>query len=179
MDQFHLSLKVILFPLHPATPPEGQSLQQLFAGRGIDVKASQAAMAERMADEGLPYGDRTMTYNSRRAQELAKWAESVGAGKQIHNLLYQTYFVAGNNLAASDTLDEVVRQLGLSVETANQALETAEFSALVDADWQRCHELGITGVPAFVCNGRGVIGAQSLGALQQLVRSAGARERVR
>ncbi len=130
-----------------------------------------------MVAEGLPYGDRTMTFNSRRAQELAKWAESMGTGKAIHDLLYQAYFVDGKNLAESETLNEVVRQIGLSVDEAEQALQASSFAKAVDADWQRCRELGITGVPAFICNGRGVVGAQPLSVLEQLVLSAGAVER--
>lgn len=177
MNEFDLSLKVVLFPLHPETPPEGQTLEQLFAGRGIDVAASQAEMSARVASEGLPYGHRTMTFNSRRAQELAKWAEAAGAGKEVHNLLYRSYFVDGNNLATDETLEAVVNQLGLSFDAAREALATQEFAADVDQDWQRCRELGVTGVPAFICKDRGVVGAQPISTLRQLVRDAGARER--
>lgn len=64
------------FPLHPDTPEAGLTLEELFAGRNIDIAAAKAKMTKLMADEGLPYGERTMTYNSRLAKELAKWPES-------------------------------------------------------------------------------------------------------
>ena len=63
------------FPLHPETPADGQSLEELFAGRNIDIPAMKARMSELMAAEGLDYGERTMTFNSRLAQELAKWVD--------------------------------------------------------------------------------------------------------
>jgi len=33
--------------------------------------------------EGLPWGTRKMTYNSRLAQELGKWAEEKGRGDEV------------------------------------------------------------------------------------------------
>ena len=67
---YGLRVKWVHFPLHPDTPAEGRSLEALFAGRGYDIEKRQAEMRARMQAEGLPYGKRTMTYNSRLAQEL-------------------------------------------------------------------------------------------------------------
>ena len=64
------------FPLHPETPAEGISIEELFAGRDIDVDAMYRRMKSLMDAEGLPYGRRSHTYNSRLAQELGSWAET-------------------------------------------------------------------------------------------------------
>jgi len=47
---------------------------------------------------GLPFGERTITCNSRLAQELGLWAESKGKGKQFHNAAFRAYFAEGHNL---------------------------------------------------------------------------------
>ena len=65
-----MRVKWVHFPLHPDTPPAGRSLVEMFAGRGYDIPKMQAQMRARMEAEGLPYGQRSMTYNSRLAQEL-------------------------------------------------------------------------------------------------------------
>jgi len=62
-----VKIEWVHFPLHPETPAEGQSLEELFRGRNVDRKAMHAQMKARMDAEGLPYGERTMTYNSRLA----------------------------------------------------------------------------------------------------------------
>ena len=80
------------------SPEQGLTLQQLFAGRGIDIRAGQTEMKRLMAKEGLPYGERMMTYNSRLAQELAIWAETQPGGDAIHNALFRAYFVDGTNI---------------------------------------------------------------------------------
>ena len=51
------------FPLHPETPDEGQTLEELFAGRDYDIDAAYRRMKGLMDAEGLDYGQRTHTYN--------------------------------------------------------------------------------------------------------------------
>ena len=59
-------------------------IDDLFAGRGYDIPKMQAQMRARMQAEGLPYGNRTMTYNSRLAQELGAWADGQPGGEGIN-----------------------------------------------------------------------------------------------
>jgi predicted DsbA family dithiol-disulfide isomerase len=160
------------FPLHPDTPAEGRSLADLFAGRNVDVGAMQAQMRARMTAEGLPYGDRTMTYNSRLAQELGKWADTQPDGGAIHDALFRAYFVEGRDISQPGVLLEVVQRVGLSVDGARTVLQQRTFKAAVDADWALARRYGVTGVPTFVAGRHGVVGAQPYETLEQLVRKA-------
>ncbi len=130
-------------------------------------------MKRLMAEEGLLYGRRTHTYNSRLAQELAVWAETQ-AGATIHRALFLAYFVDGQNLGSKDVLLATVRKIGLSIEEADLVLADRKFREHVDRDWALSHQYQITGVPTFVVDGRGVSGAQSYETLEQLVITAGA-----
>jgi predicted DsbA family dithiol-disulfide isomerase len=165
------------FPLHPDTPHAGLTLEQLFAGRNIDIPATNAQMARLMADEGLPYGERTMTYNSRLAQELGKWAETQPIGTAIHDALFRAYFVDGLNIAVIDTLVEIASRACLTRDEALEVLDSRRFNDAVDADWRRSRELGVTGVPTFVVGDRAVVGAQPYEALEALVVEAGTKLR--
>lgn len=130
-----------------------------------------------MAQEGLPYGERTHTYNSRLAQELGAWASTQADGPGIHDALFQAYFVEGKNIGAIATLVEIAGTVGLSGSEARQVLVSRRFKDTVDADWQRAMQLGVTGVPTFVAQGRGVVGAQPYEMLERLVVLAGAQRR--
>jgi predicted DsbA family dithiol-disulfide isomerase len=130
-----------------------------------------------MAQEGLPYGERTHTFNSRLAQELGVWATTQADGEGIHDGLFHAYFVAGKNIGNIDTLVEVAEAVGLSGAEARQALVARRFKDTVDANWQRSMQLGVTGVPTFVAQGRGVVGAQPYEMLERLVVLAGAQRR--
>lgn len=131
-------------------------------------------MTRLMAEEGLPYGKRTHTYNSRLAQELAAWADTQPGGDAIHEVLFHAYFVDGQNLASTEVLLAAVRKLGLSVEEAEVVLNDRRFREQVDRDWALSRQYQITGVPTFVADGRGVSGAQPYETLEQLVIAAGA-----
>ena len=159
---FKLEVQWTHFPLHPSTPDEGLTLEQLFAGRGVDVATAKARMERLMAEEGLDYGDRTMTFNSRQAQELSKWAETQMGASKIHNALFRAYFVEGQNLADSTVLASVVEGVGLDPDLWNQARQGGKWKAAVDEDWRRSYRLGVTGVPTFRYSGAVLVGAQPL-----------------
>jgi predicted DsbA family dithiol-disulfide isomerase len=169
-----VQVKLVHFPLHPETPAEGKSLEQLFAGRGYDIPKMQAQMRARMQAEGLQYGDRKMTYNSRLAQELGKWAETQPGGEAIHDALFRAYFVDGRNIGDPEVLVQIAESVGLPGDKAREVLSKRSFKAAVDADWQKSREYGVTGVPTYVAGGRGVVGAQPYEVLGQLVEGADA-----
>jgi predicted DsbA family dithiol-disulfide isomerase len=170
--EHNVRIEWVHFPLHPETPPEGRSLADLFAGRNVDRQAMHAQMKARMDAEGLPYGERTMTYNSRLAQELGKWADTQPGGEALHDAFFRAYFVEARDISQPAVLLEVVERVGLSLEGAREVLEKRTFKAAVDADWALSRRYGVTGVPTFVVGRYGVVGAQPYEALEQLVRNA-------
>ena len=162
------------FPLHPETPQEGQSLEQLFAGRGVDLDAMYTRMKGLMDKEGLPYGKRSHTYNSRLSQELGKWADTQEGGEAMHDALYRAYFVDAVNVGDAGALLKIVEAVGLDVTAAREVLESRSFSDAVDADWNLSRQYGVTGVPTFVAGQKGVVGAQPYEALENFMREVGA-----
>ena len=157
------------FPLHPDTPAEGMSLEELFRGRNLDMQAAQTRLQRLMEAEGLPYRPRTHTYNSRLAQEVANWAETKPGGEAVHDALFKAYFADGRNIGDSAVLVDVARSIGLPADEAADALRDRRYRTDVDADWAKSRQYGVTGVPTFVSGGRGVVGAQPYEALVQLV----------
>ena len=165
-------IKWVHFPLHPDTPVDGKSLADLFAGRGFDIAKKQAEMRERMEAEGLPYGNRTHTYNSRLAQEIGAWADTQPGGDAIHDAIFRAYFVDGKNIGDKDVLADLAQSVGLDRAAALKVLEERSFKEAVDADWDKSRQYGVTGVPTFVAGMRGVVGAQPYEALEELVKQA-------
>jgi predicted DsbA family dithiol-disulfide isomerase len=175
--EHNVKVEWVHFPLHPDTPMEGRALAELFAGRSAEQrKAMHAQMKERMEAEGLPYGERTHTYNSRLSQELGKWADTQPGGEAFHDAMFRAYFVDARDISKTDVLLEIVREVGLSVDGARDVLEKRTFKAAVDADWKLSREYGVTGVPTFVIGRQGVVGAQPYEVLEQLVKDARGKE---
>ncbi len=166
------------FPLHAETPQEGLSLEELFAGRSVDRAAMKERITGLMVEEGLPYGERTHTYNSRLAQELGKWAEGQPDGERIHDVLFRTYFVDTMNISNVDVLVDAAERAGLDGEAARAILNERSFSDAVDEDWKRSLAVGVTGVPTFVVGPSGIVGAQPYEALENLLQNANAAPRI-
>ncbi len=172
MKQRHgLSIKWRAFPLHPDTPQEGQTLEALFRGRMVDVAGMMVRLREAAAAENLPFGERTMTYNSRLAQELGKWAESEGKIKAYNDVVFQTYFAHGRNIGDRGILMAVSKSVGLDSKEAELVLTERRFRQQVDADWELSRQMGIRAVPTFVMNDSMIEGAQPEAVLDAFVRS--------
>ena len=170
-------MKWVHFPLHPETPAEGQSLEELFRGRNVDMLAMHARMQDLMTAEGLPYGRRTRTCNSRLAQELGKWADTERHTEAIHDALFRAYFVQGINIGNESELVDIARSVGLPADEARRVLEDRRFKDAVDTDWAKSRAYGVAAVPTFVSGGYGVVGAQPYVALEQLLVQRGARRK--
>ena len=169
-----MKVEWVHFPLHPETPAQGLALADLFAGRGLDLKAMHAQMKARMDAEGLPYGERSHTFNSRLSQELGKWADTQPGGEAFHDAMFRAYFVEARDISQPAVLLDIVASVGLAVEAAREVLEQRTFKVAVDADWKLSRQYGITGVPTFVVGRHGVVGAQPYEALERLVLKAAA-----
>jgi predicted DsbA family dithiol-disulfide isomerase len=154
---YEIDIRWTAFPLHPNTPEEGLTLEKLFAGRGrfIDIGEVMAGLKKVADEEGLPFGDRDMTYNSRLAQELGKWAESEGRGETFHDAMFRAYFVEGRNIGKIQELVDVARSVELSGKEA----------------------MGVTAVPTFLLDQRFVVGAQPYEVLEELLTVSEVKKR--
>ena len=116
-------------------------------------------------DLELPFGDRKMTFNSRLAQELGKWAEQMGKGDAFHDAVFRAYFADGRNIADVNILADIAASVGLDTNKARDIIATRLFKEAVDTDWTRAYKSKVTAVPTFVMNGQTLVGAQTFNAL--------------
>ena len=175
--EYEVEIQLVHFPLHPETPAEGRSVEEMYRGRNLDPDEMWRQMKARMDAEGLPYGKRTHSYNSRLAQEIGKWADTQPGGWAIHDKLFRAYFVDGRNIGDPDVLLDIVQDTGLDVDEARAVLAERRFKDAVDADWAKSQQYGVTGVPTFVAGGYGVVGAQPYEMMERLAVQAGAEKR--
>jgi predicted DsbA family dithiol-disulfide isomerase len=165
------------FPLHPEIPEEGIALQELFAGRNIDIPSAMRRLKKVAEELGLPWGERKKAYNSRLAQELGKWAEAGGKGDEFHDAVFRAYFVAGQNIATVDVLVKLLTGLGFSEKETIAVLQKRTFKDAVDSDWDVAYQMGISAVPTFMLNHQILVGAQPYELLEQFLKNNDVRKK--
>lgn len=148
---------------------EGQSLSDLFRGREAAIEGFYKQIKSIADDYELPYSKRTMTYNSRLAQELGAWADTQPDGENLHNALYRAYFVDNLNISDTLVLMALVESSGLDVSEAEQVLTNRLFSPEIDRHWERAQSMGLSGVPTFVCDELYVVGHQQYDVLMRFL----------
>ncbi|BBO78006.1 hypothetical protein DSCW_54230 [Desulfosarcina widdelii] len=139
----------------------------------MDIPAILDRLMRVARELNLPFGDRQMTYNSRLAQELGKWAEDQGRGDAFHMAVFLAYFHRGENIALPEILVRICEGVGLDPAAARKVLDRRTYREAVDRDWQRCREMEITVVPTFMVGDRRLVGALSYEALESMLTSAG------
>lgn len=147
---------------------EGMSLEQLFEGR-LDIPAVMEQLSQVADSLSLPFGQRSHTYNSRNAQELGLWVIQQGKFDLYLDAVYRAYFVDGINIARPEELLQIITTLSLDTDEAQRVLEEKSCAAALDHDLDLAISAGIRAVPTLRCEGRELVGFQSLEACRQLI----------
>jgi predicted DsbA family dithiol-disulfide isomerase len=138
--------------------------------RGPEIIARNSRMKVNMEREGLPFNaERNMSYNSRLAQELAKWAESKGKAEEVANALFRAYFVDVKNIGKAEVLAEIAERNDLPKDEATEVLLSRKYKDAVDDDWRRCAAFGVNAVPTFLAGKYLMVGAQPYEELKRLI----------
>jgi len=174
---FEIEVQWRAFPLHPETPEAGLLMKEVYAAKIIDIPKAMARLKKVAEELGLPLGERKKTYNSRRAQELGKWAESRGKGDEFHDAVFRAYFADGKNIARVTVLAAIVKGMGLSEKEVREVLKKRTFQDAVDSDWELAYQLGISSVPTFVVDDEAVVGAQPYEVLEQFLLEKGVKRK--
>ena len=155
------------FELDPRAPSriEG-SLQELIA-RKYGMTAEQAAagnarLTSLAAQVGLRYRlDDVKVGNSFDAHRLIHLAGTYGLAPVAKERFLAAYFTEGAAIGDHEVLARLAGDVGLDSSEVRSVLDGDAFAEDVRADERRAGELGISGVPFFVVDGRwGISGAQ-------------------
>ena len=100
-------------------------------------------------------------YNTRRAHKLLTWAGETGGQTALKKAFFHAYFTEQKNVSDDAVLLDAVEAAGLDRAAAAAALEDPRYDAVVDAELAHWLDQNISGVPAFIVNGKYMIpGAQ-------------------
>ncbi len=146
----------------PSSPAEGSYADRLARKYGVPVTQAQQmldTMTAAAAAEGLDFRfDLARSGNTMDAHRLLHHAGD--RQDALKERLLRAYFTEGQPIADASTLAVLAGEVGITDAAA--VLATDRYRDAVRADLARAEDLGITGVPFFLVDGRYAIpGAQS------------------
>lgn len=100
------------------------------------------------------------------AAEAAECAGAQGAFWAMHDALFENQEQWSGNSNAADVFVDLSTELGLDQGEFQSCLDSGEYAAKVQADFQEGVAQGVSGTPAFFINGASLSGAQPFAAFQ-------------
>jgi predicted DsbA family dithiol-disulfide isomerase len=155
------------------------SLEELVAQKYSMPVSSVQTMHVRMQGEARELGMEwslgtarpTNTFDAHRVIALAS---TQGLAGQMSERLFRAYFCEGELISNHERLDELADEIG--VTGARELWKGDAFTADVRADETAAQELGITGVPCLLLDGKFmVVGAQGSHQILDVLRRAWSR----
>ncbi len=149
---------------------------------GKFARDTEPELIERFVDDGtLRIEWRDFPYlgpESRTAAIAGRAAAEQDAFWAFHDAMYDRQPAAPNTgVVTEQYVVEVAREAGLDVPRFRRALDDEAASEAVERDFAEGQSLGVTGTPAFLVNGRPVMGAQPLEVFVGVIEDAAAAAR--
>ena len=173
------------YELDPGAPAvrEGDYADRLARKYGMSREQAVAAN-ERLtavaAAEGLDFhfeqAQPGNTFDAHRLLHYAREAGGPGLQDALKERLFVAYFTEGAPIGARETLIALAGEVGLDQEESAAVLAGDRYADEVRADESEAHELGVSGVPFFVVDGKfGIPGAQDADSILSVLQRAWAK----
>ncbi|HEY4077588.1 MAG TPA: DsbA family oxidoreductase [Rhizomicrobium sp.] len=148
------------YRLDPAVPRGGMDRQAYMRAKFGDDPMKIVEMHKLIAAEGekdniaFDFAAITRRPDTLDSHRLIRWAEATGAQDEVVERLFIAYFENGEDIGDIRVLADIADLCGMDGVEVAQMLESNDDLALVEREDQIAHEMGVTGVPAFIFGGK-------------------------
>lgn len=146
------------YELNPEMPGAGMDRTQYLDAKfgpgkrkEIELRLSEAAL-----ESGITFnwGKVTKSVNTRLAHMLVAAASTVQRGSEMKAALFKAYWQDGRDVGDLDTLVAIAVEQGFDEQAARDQLASEELRDTVIGLENRMREIGVTGVPFFIVDGK-------------------------
>ncbi len=153
------------YELNPEMPEQGMDRTQYLDtkfGPGkrkeIELRLSEAALESGVT---FNWAKVTKSVNTRMAHMLIAAASTVQRGTEMKAALFKAYWQDGRDIGDVETLVQIAVEQGFDEQAARDELANDELRETVIGLENHAREVGVTGVPFFIIDGKlAVSGAQ-------------------
>ena len=174
-DRADVGIRWHPFQLVPDLPQDGKSISDHMRDRyGASPEQGQSSR-KRIVEAGAAlgidfhYSDDSRIYSTFKAHQLLMWAGEQGNQTALKLALFKAYFTEQKNVSDTDVLAEIAGSVGLDPVLARAILDEGRYADPVSAEMDHWIDQNVTGVPAFIINGKYMIpGAQDADTFGQI-----------
>lgn len=166
-DKENIEIEWKSYQLDPSMPEVAAESQEdyLVKHKGMSreqVRGMLANVTEMAKQAGLDYHlDKSVMVNSQKAHQLIQFAKTKNLSNEIEERLFKAFFTEGKNVADTETLTQLGKEVGLDENELQAAFSDDQYLYQMKQDIQEGANLGVKGVPFFVFDRKyGVSGAQ-------------------
>ena len=117
----------------------------------VEVRLSEAALKSGVT---FNWGKVTKSVKTRLAHMLVAAASTVQRGSEMKAALFKAYWQDGRDVGDLDTLVAIAVEQGFDEQAARDQLASEELRDTVIGLENRMREIGVTGVPFFIVDGK-------------------------
>ncbi len=130
--------------------------------RQTTINSMILPVEQRAAEVGLEFNlNQAVPANTNMAHQLIHLASNSGLQNEMKNELLKAYFTNGKDIGKEKVLKELAQNVGLDASEVQECLENRTYSDNVKQDQHHARQLGISGVPFFLIDGKySISGAQ-------------------
>jgi protein-disulfide isomerase len=116
----------------------------------------------------FPYlGEESLT-----AARAGRAAGAQGRFWEFHDAMYAAQLPPNSGRLTGSHVTSIAEKIGLDVERFATDLDSDELTGAIQRDFQEGQAIGVTGTPAFIINGKPVIGAQPTAEFVKVIEQA-------
>ena len=166
------------YRLDPSIPREGVDRRAYLKAKFGDTLRNSAmgdAIRSEGASEGLQFAfDKiAKSPNTLDSHRLVRWAAGAGLQDEIVERLFEAYFIDGQDIGDAAVLSQIAGGAGMDGELVAALLAGDADLESVEREAGLANEMGITGVPTFIFDGRFMIsGAREAELLARIIDKA-------
>lgn len=174
VDEVDAGLVLRSFELDPGAPAEPVTITEIFTRKhGVSPREAMQAEAgiQKLAKaEGLPFTTDRPHANSFDVHRVLQFANRQGRGTEFFETVQRRYFAGELNPYEHESLIAVAVETGLDGGLVREVLGGNAHAADVRRDEEAGRQLGVTGVPFVLLDGRyAIAGAQSVSAYARAI----------
>ena len=166
LHDFNVEIEWKMIEIHPETPENGLAIESLSNPYLPNIWTNIKALA---SESGIEINFPKYLANSRLAIIASEYARKKGKFSEFHEALFNEYWIKGKNISKVDIILNLGEKLKFNTDELSKFLYSTEGEELLNFNLESSLDDVVTGVPAFVINGKVVTGAQPYNLIKKVI----------